>query len=132
MSIAPSPSWCRIHTCFWLSKPGVATGHPWLQVHDFLPWKKIVARDAYCLESVASRATQRSQYLCVRDNVSLFVHQSQDWNRKIAEPGRSTCVQTARLEYMKRFGIAEMLSYILIAGAGIRLGCRSSPKHEVL
>ena len=43
--------------------------------------------------------------------------------------GRSTCVQTARLEYMKRFGMAGILSYILIAGAGIRLGCRSSAKH---
>ena len=26
------------------------------------------------------------QYLCVRDNVSLLVHQSHDWYRKIAEP----------------------------------------------
>ena len=46
--------------------------------------------------------------------------------------GRSTCVRTAQLEYMKRFGMAEMLSYILIAEAGIRLGSRSSAKHGVL
>ena len=45
--------------------------------------------------------------------------------------GRSTCVHPARLEYMKRFGMAEMLSYI-IAGTSIRLGCRSSAKHVVL
>ena len=33
---------------------------------------------------------------------------------------------------MKRFGMPEMLSYILIVGAGIRPGCRSSAKHGVL
>ena len=72
------------------------------------------------------------QYICVRDNVSLLVHQLHDWYRKNSGAERSTCVQTARLEYMKRFDMAEMLSYILIAGAGIRQGCRSSAKHEVL
>ena len=114
----------------WLSKPGVATGHPWLQVDDF-SLKKIVARDASA-ESVVSRATQRSQYLCVRGNVSLFVHQLHGRHRENRGAGRSTCVQTARLEYMKRFGMAEMLSYILIAEAGIRQRCRSSAKHGVL
>ena len=36
------------------------------------------------------------------------------------------------LEHMKRFGMAEMLSYILIAEAGVRQRCRSSAKHGVL
>ena len=38
---------------------------------QFSSLKKIVARDAPA-ESDASRATQRSQYLCVRDTVSLL------------------------------------------------------------
>ena len=42
----------------------------------------------------------------------MFVHQSQDWHRKNRGAGRSTCVQTARLEYMKRFGMADMLFHI--------------------
>ena len=46
----------------------------------FSSLKKIVARDASA-EFAVSRATQRSQYLCVRDNVSLFVRQSYDWRR---------------------------------------------------
>ena len=58
-----------------LSRSGFTIGDPWLQVYDFLLFKKIVARDA-SVESVASRATQRSQYLCVRDNVSLFLSTS--------------------------------------------------------
>ena len=62
------------------------------------------------------------QYLCVRDNVSLLVHQSHDWYRKIAEPNGRLAFRPLRLEYMKRFGMAEMLSYILIAGAGVRPG----------
>ena len=61
----------------------------------FSSLKKIVARDATDSTDV-SRATQRSQYLCVRDNVSLFVRQSQDWRHGYsAGAGRSTCVQTA-------------------------------------
>ena len=47
-------------------------------------------------ESVVSRAMKRSEYLCVRDNVSLFVRQSYDWRRGYgAEAGRPTCVHPA-------------------------------------
>ena len=58
------------------------TSYPWLQVHEFLPLRK-----SWCetpqpnLLYLAS--TQRSQYLYVRHNVSLFVHLSQDWAPRI-------------------------------------------------
>ena len=43
--------------------------------------------------------------------------------------GRSTCVQTVRLEHMKRFDMVEMFSWLLIAETSIRQVCRSSAKH---
>ena len=80
-------------------------------------------------------------YLALRKGLNTFacetpfrcyVYQSHGRHRENRGAGRSTCVHPARLEYMKRFDMAEMFSYILIAGAGIRLGCRLSAKHVVL
>ena len=62
----------------------------------------------------------------------MFVHASRMTGAAFKARGRTVDLRSdpARLEYMKRFDMAEMFSYILIAGAGIRLGCRSSAKHD--
>ena len=109
---------------FWLSKPSVATGHPWLQVHDFFP-EKIVARDESA-ESVLSRATQRSQYLCVRDNVSLFVHQS---HRLAPRKSRS---RTVDLRSDRPAGVYETIRHSRDAFIYPHRGSRHSPRLPLI